>query len=104
MLRRSAHLVAWLVVLGVGRTVSLVSWGAERTSGLAVRAGGTFVRLWELAGVEQVVTVVIVLPGTGWVIVRSYLQRLESVARFRARYRSAVRPLDARYRELRKSR
>jgi hypothetical protein len=104
MLRRGAYLMAWLVALGVYRTVDLVSWGAERTSGLAIKAGGTFVRLWDVVGVEQAVTVVAVLPETGWETVRSYIGRLEFVARCRARYRSIARPLGTRYRELRKSR
>jgi hypothetical protein len=83
MLRRGAYLLVGLVALGVDRTAGIVSWG--------------------VAGVEQAVMTATELPGSAWGAVRCYLARLESTARWRARYRRIIGPLGARYRALRRT-
>jgi hypothetical protein len=104
LVSRGAGWTVSLVALGVDRTVGLVTWGVDRTTGLADGARGTIVRLWDAAGVEQVVGVAAELPENTWGSVRSYVQNLGSTARYRNRYSRLARELGSRYRKLRRTR
>jgi len=104
LVSRGADRTVSLLAVGVDRTVGLVSWSVDRTTGLAYGARGTFVRLWNVVGVEQVVAVAAELPENTWGSLRTYAERLGAVARCRTRYRRIARELSSHYRELRKTR
>lgn len=104
LVSRGAGWTVGFVTVGADRTIDLVSWSVDRTTGLAYLAGGTAVRLWNAAGVERVAVAAAELPESTWGSLRSYVERLGTTARRRARYRQVSRELSSRYRELRRKR